>query len=137
MNHLKTVQPANIVFFDGVCNLCNRSVDFLIRNDKRANLLFAPLQGKTALSLISPEMISNLSSIIYLRKGIIYQRSTAAIMACWDIDWWWKWTCIFLIVPPFIRNAVYDYVAKNRYRWFGQKESCRMPTLAEKIRFLD
>jgi len=127
----------NIVFFDGVCGLCNTSVDLLMRKDRRRFLLFSPLQGTTAAQFLPKGMTTDASSFIYARKGVIYDRSSAALLVFSDLGGLWKALMIFWIVPRFIRDGVYNFIAKNRYRWFGKKESCRIPTAEERSLFLD
>ena len=127
--------PSHIVFFDGVCNLCNFSVDFLIRHDKHHKLYFSPLQGTTAAVLMSIGPTTP-DSFIYLRNGKTLMESTAAIRVMADLGVWWKWVLIFLLIPPFLRNPLYRWTAKNRYRWFGQKSSCRIPSEQEREKFL-
>jgi predicted DCC family thiol-disulfide oxidoreductase YuxK len=131
------VQNRKIVFFDGVCNLCNRSVDFLIRRDRNRVLHFAPLQGITSKKLIDPEQLIRTDSFFYWRNGELLSKSTAAIYVLSELGFWWKWVKVFLIVPPFIRNSVYEYVARNRYKWYGKKSSCRLPSEEERTFFLD
>lgn len=127
----------HIVFFDGVCGLCNRAIDFLIRHDKRKVLFFTPLQGTTARKLLPPTEASSLSSIVYHSKGKIAYRTKAILMLLWDMGGWWKLFSVFRIIPPFIRDIFYNWIATSRYKWFGKKESCRIPTLEERERFLD
>lgn len=130
-------ENSNIVFFDGMCNLCNRSVDFFVRHDSKHQMFFSPLQGVTAHRLLPDEKISDMSSFIYYRNGKIYERSTAAIHACADLSGGWICMKILFIIPRFLRDAIYNYIAKNRYKWFGKKSTCRLPTPQEKSRFLD
>jgi predicted DCC family thiol-disulfide oxidoreductase YuxK len=124
-----------IVFFDGICNLCNFSVDFLMRHDKHHLLFFSPLQGKTAAEMKLP-LTLNVDSFFYLRNNKLYAESTAAIRVLADLGFWWKWVYVFLVIPPFLRNPVYRWIARNRYRWFGKRSSCRFPTEEEKRHFL-
>jgi len=130
-------QNQNIVFFDGVCGLCNRSVDFFIKHDKRRVLLFAPLQGTTASALLPSGEASALSSIIYYSKGKTSYRSKAVLNLLWDMGGWWRLSFIFRIFPPFFRDIFYNLIASFRYKWFGKKETCRIPTVEERERFLD
>jgi len=125
----------HIVFFDGVCNLCNVSVDFLIRHDKHHVLFFAPLQGETAQQMLSSEA-REFDSFIYWRNGRTLLESTAAIRVVADLGFWWKWALIFFIIPPFLRNPIYRWIARNRYSWFGKKSICRLPSESEKQKFL-
>ena len=129
-----------IVFFDGVCNLCNSSVDYLIDKDRKKLLRYGSLQGKTAAELI-PEHTEDLDSFVYLRtnehSSVLYKRSGAAIRVLSDLGGWRKILLALLVIPPFIRNGVYNWVAKNRYKWFGKKETCRLPEPHERELFLD
>ncbi|MFI5453792.1 thiol-disulfide oxidoreductase DCC family protein [Pedobacter sp. UC225_61] len=128
-----------IIFFDGICNLCNGAVQFTIKRDHKNIFHFASLQSeyateKIALFNIAPE---NLDSFILLENGKVYQRSTAALRVVRKLNGLWPLLYGFIIIPRFIRDAVYNYIAKNRYKWFGKQESCWMPTLELKEKFLD
>ena len=126
----------SIVFFDGVCNLCNRSVDFLIRKDTKNKFLFAPLQGETALELLPPNKRESLDTVIFYKAGKIHTHSNAAIQILKSLGDFYSLATIFLILPTFLRDPIYKFIAKRRYQWFGKKETCRLPTAAEKARFL-
>lgn len=125
-----------IIFFDGVCGLCNRFVDRLLRIDKTGRYRFAPLQGSTAQELLPSGLAEALESVIYLRDGAVLQRSDAALRILTDLGGWRRCYGLLLLVPRFIRDAVYAWVASNRYAWFGKRGACRVPTLAERGRFL-
>lgn len=126
------------IFFDGVCNLCNGAVQFVIERDKNNVFRFASLQSDYAAKTITPFAIDpeNLASFILLENGKVYQRSTAALRVAKKLSGLWPLLYAFIIVPPFIRDAVYNYIAKNRYKWFGKQESCWVPTLALREKFL-
>jgi predicted DCC family thiol-disulfide oxidoreductase YuxK len=126
-----------IVFFDGVCNFCNGTVNWLMARNKRHNLLFSSLQGSTANRLLQHELLVDLSSIVYYRKGRIYTKSTAVLFICKDMAWYGGLALPFLLVPRFVRDGVYNWVARNRYKWFGKSDACRVPSAAERTRFLD
>lgn len=133
----------NIVFFDGVCNLCNGLVNTLITLDKRQNLVFAPLQGTTFQTLVQerPNVQTSeaapLSTIIFrASNGAIFTESDAAIRIIAALGGVFKIALIFLIIPRFLRNAAYRLVARHRYAWFGKRESCRVPTPELLTRFL-
>ncbi len=126
-----------IVFFDGVCGLCNRFVNFLMRKDKKGKLRFATLQGKTAAELIAIKGKINMDTIILYDNGKFFYRSTAALKLFTTIGGPWKLMGVFFIVPPFLRNFVYDIIARNRYKWYGKRDACRVPTSDEKGKFLD
>ena len=128
-----------IVFFDGYCNLCNESVDFLIRRDKNRIFKYASLQGKEAEKLI-PELKNDVDSFVYYRinsKTEIFTKSTAALEVMRDLGGWRKIFLFFLIFPKTIRDKVYDFVAKRRYKWYGKRDTCRLPTPEERSLFLD
>ncbi|MDQ7948799.1 MAG: thiol-disulfide oxidoreductase DCC family protein [Pedobacter sp.] len=127
------------IFFDGVCNLCNSAVQFTIERDKHAIFRFASLQSNFAQRTLSPYGIETdkKASFVLLENGKVYQRSTAALRVAKRLKGLWPLLYVLIIIPPFIRNAVYDFIAKNRYKWFGQQESCWVPTPALKEKFLD
>lgn len=128
-----------IVFFDGVCNLCTRSVQWIIRRDPHAKLRFASLQGHAGNSFRQQYLLTckQHDSIILVDQNRIYTRSTAALRIAGKLSGGWPLLQVLLVVPPFIRNAVYDWIARNRYRWFGKAETCWIPSPALNSRFLD
>lgn len=128
---------SKIVFFDGVCGLCNHFVDFLVKRNKRGQLKFSPLQGSTAQKLLSEEYTQNMGTIVYYRKGEILTKSTAALRVYADLGGIRSVVFILFIFPGFIRNTIYDCIARNRYKWFGKKESCRIPKPEERQYFMD
>lgn len=121
----------NILFFDGVCHLCNGYIDFLARF-KSKRLFYAPLQGATAARLLPADSLKNLNSIFYYKNQNVLQKSTAVFESLYDASPLFFWIKIFYIIPGFIRDQIYDYIAKNRYRFFGKRETCRLPTAEEK-----
>ena len=123
-----------IVLFDGVCNLCNGTVDFMLKRDKRAKFRFASLQGESAARLVPDAM--ELDSVALWQDGRLYRKSTAGLRMYAGLGGIWRLALAFLLVPRPIRDAVYDFIARNRYRWFGKREACRLPTEAERGRFL-
>jgi predicted DCC family thiol-disulfide oxidoreductase YuxK len=127
----------SILFFDGVCGLCNKAVDFVLVRDDQQAIKFAPLQGDTARSLLTPADVENLNTMILWVKGRSYRKSAAAVRVLWRLSLGWQivGTLLWLIPLP-LRNLGYTLVARNRYRFFGKKESCRLPTPAERLRFL-
>ena len=131
------LDATSVLFFDGVCNLCNRTVDFLIRRDKKHALRFAPLQGTSAQELLDSSKFEALPSVVLLDKSGVYQRSSAVLRAVAKLGGLWPLMKVFLIVPRPIRDAVYNWIAKNRYKWFGKRDSCRLPTTEERAMFLD
>lgn len=130
----KQNQP--IIFFDGVCGLCNRSVDFLLRHDKRGQFLFAPLQGETAANLLDKKYTENISTLIYYENGKIYSKSSAALQAGKKLGGLFCLSVIFYIIPDCIRDRIYDFIAGRRYAWFGKMDACRIPSPADREKFL-
>lgn len=127
-----------ILFFDGVCNLCNASVDRVIRGDKSREIMVAPLQGQTAEELLPYSGINHeqIKSLVYWDGGKVYTFSNAALQVAKDMKLPWSTFYVLKIFPRSIRDAVYQWIARNRYKWFGQKDSCRLPTEEEAARFL-
>lgn len=127
-----------VVLFDGVCNLCNGLVQFLIQNDPKARLRFASLQSPYGQEVLRKFNLpqSNFSSFVLVEGERVYLRSSAALRIAYHLGGFWKILQVFWIVPPFIRNAVYNFIAKNRYKWFGKKTECMMPTPELQERFL-
>jgi predicted DCC family thiol-disulfide oxidoreductase YuxK len=126
------------VLFDGVCNLCNSSVQFLIRKDRQARLRFASLQSEFGQAVLQKFNLpqNNFNSFVLLEGEKIYLRSSAALRITRYLGGFWRVFQIFWIVPPFVRDAIYDFIAKNRYKWFGKKPECMLPSPELKERFL-
>ena len=125
-----------IIFFDGVCGLCNKSVDFIIRHDQKHIFSFAPLQGETAAKTLPPQDTANLDTLVLLDEKGLHYRSSAALRIAMRLGGALKLFSIFFIIPKFVRDPAYNLVAKNRYRIFGKKDSCRLPTPEERKFFL-
>jgi predicted DCC family thiol-disulfide oxidoreductase YuxK len=136
MQTLTDIKTSHLLFFDGVCGLCNGVVDWLVRRDKKRVLRYAPLQGTTA-EQFGVKTNGDPDSIVYFRKGKKLERSSAALWLLYDLGGLFRLGAVFLIVPAFIRNAFYDFIAKRRYRWFGKHETCRIPSAQERLLFLD
>jgi len=132
------MQENPIVLFDGVCNYCNAMVNFAIRNDKKAILKFTPLQSEAGSRLkekynIPPEI----DSVIFIEDGKVYTYSDAAVRIAKYLRWPAKALYGIIFIPKFIRQPFYKWIAKNRYKWFGKKEACMVPTPGVKERFLN
>lgn len=127
-----------IILFDGVCIFCNGVVNFIIRQDKKKVFRFAALQSEAGQKLLEQYGLpkENFDSFFLVDNGKVYKSSTAGLRLYARLPWYWKWTQVFWIVPRFLRDAVYNFIARNRYRWFGQKESCMVPTADVRSRFL-
>ncbi|WP_306642875.1 DCC1-like thiol-disulfide oxidoreductase family protein [Sanyastnella coralliicola] len=125
-----------VLFFDGVCGLCNSSVDWFMQTDEEKSLQFAPLQSDVAKELI-PEIAGGpMNTLVLYKDGKVFIESTAVIKSVTGMGGMWRFAIILLVIPAFIRNAIYRWISKNRYSWFGKKESCRMPTPEERERIL-
>ncbi len=129
----------HIIYFDGVCNLCNSSVQFVLKRDKKKVFRFATLQGNHAKSTFAKFSLphADLSSIVLLEHNTVYTQSTAALRIAKKLNALWPLLYLFIIIPKPIRDAVYNYIAKNRYKWFGKQESCMLPTKETQRLFLD
>lgn len=128
----------SIFFFDGVCGLCSKNVDFVLRHDKKKVFKVAPLQDKKAIDFFQSAGLPtpDYSTSILFHKGKFYYKSDVYFELMKGLDLPWSLMAIFQIVPKFIRDQVYDYIATNRHKIFGKLDSCRMPTSEEKERFL-
>jgi predicted DCC family thiol-disulfide oxidoreductase YuxK len=126
----------SVLFFDGVCKFCNHSVNRLIRLDKSGRIAFSALQGELAKTVLPESDLSQLDSLVYVRRGVIYRHSSAVIFALTDASAWMFWVHLFRLIPSGIRDGVYAYFAKNRYRWFGKRERCMIPSQSDLKRFI-
>jgi predicted DCC family thiol-disulfide oxidoreductase YuxK len=127
-----------ILLFDGVCNFCNATVKFILRNDKAGRFTLGSIQSSPGQELIEKYHIpvKGLETFVYLHDGQYLLRSDAILQVMKNLGGIWKLTYIFKIVPRFIRDAVYNFIARNRYRFFGKRESCMLPTPEQRARFL-
>lgn len=138
---MSAIIPSNqyLILFDGVCNLCNNSVTFIIKRDKHNQFLFAPLQGTTAEALLNKHKIDTTkidSIILYHPESGLYFKSSAALKIASKLGWPLKMMLVFFVIPPFIRNWIYDVIAKNRYKWFGKEDQCMIPTKELQEKFM-
>jgi predicted DCC family thiol-disulfide oxidoreductase YuxK len=127
------------VLFDGVCNLCNSSVQFIIKRDRKGIFRFASLQSEFGQGQLSRFSIdgSKMDSVILIKAGRVFMYSSAALEITRHLRGAWPLFYVFKIIPPFIRDFFYQIVAKNRYKWFGKKESCMVPNQELKGRFIE
>lgn len=134
----QNISNKTILFFDGNCGLCNRSVRFVLRKEKNDELLFSALQSEFAKKNLKENNVTeNLETMVLLENGKIHLRSSAALRLTKYMKGLWPLMMIFIVVPPFIRNAVYNYVSKNRITWFGMADYCDMMTPELRKRFLE
>lgn len=127
------------ILFDGVCNLCNGAVNFVIKRDKHSYIKFASLQGDKGHQLMRQHNLQTgvFNSFIFIENEKVYTESTAALKVCKYLTGLWPLLYGFIIVPKFIRDGIYKWIAKNRYKWFGKREQCMIPTPETRSRFLD
>ena len=126
-----------IVLFDGVCNFCNSSINFIIKRDQKGYFKFAPLQSEIAQKLVGDKTKPMPESVILIENGKTYDRSSAALRIAKKLDGLWPLLYIFIILPKRLRDAVYNLIGRNRYKWFGKTEACMIPTPEVRSRFLD
>ncbi len=128
-----------IILFDGVCNFCNNAINFIIKRNKRTIIHFAPLQSDTGEKLLKQYdlPVESMQSFVFIEKGKAYTRSTAALRICRHLAGLWPLCYGLIIVPKFIRDGIYNWIAKNRYKWFGVREECMIPTPEIKERFIN
>lgn len=128
-----------LVLFDGVCNLCNGAVNFIIDRDPDGTVCFAPLQSDVGERVLAErnEIDTSRDTIVLVEKGEVFVRSTAALRIAWHLSGLWPLLYASTIVPRALRDAVYNWIARHRYDWFGRREQCRLPTPALKDRFLE
>jgi predicted DCC family thiol-disulfide oxidoreductase YuxK len=127
-----------LILFDGVCNLCNSYVQFVIERDSQNKFLFASLQSDTGQNLLKHFGLetTGFKTLVLLQDKEIYTKSTGALRILKQLDGIWKISYIFILVPAFIRDFFYSFVAANRYRFFGKKEFCMIPSPKLKSKFL-
>lgn len=127
------------MLFDGVCNLCNGAVQFIIKRDKRDQFRFASLQGKTGQQILKKFNlpINSINTFILVEGEKIYTRSTGALRISRSIGGAWQVLYLLIVIPRLIRDRVYNWIATNRYKWFGKKDACPIPTPALKVKFLE
>lgn len=126
-----------VILFDGICNLCNASVQFIIKRDKGDYFRFAALQSETGKAIANKYDVSdNASSVILIENEKKYIESTAALRIAKKLSGFWPLLYLFIIIPPPIRNELYRMIAKNRYRWFGKMEVCMTPSPEQTHKFI-
>ena len=133
------MKQEHIILFDGVCNLCNAAVQFVIRRDRSAKFQFASLQGSAGQELLKLHRLplNDLHSFVYIENGKAYTKSTGALRVCKQLSGFSILLYGFIIVPKFFRDRVYDIIARYRFKWFGRRNECMIPTAELKARFLD
>lgn len=133
------MKTEKIILFDGICNLCNQSVQFVIKHDKANQFLFASLQSDFGQNFLKEKKLdaTYFDSMVFIENNKFYTKSSAPLRIAKYLDQKVSWLRFFMIVPKPIRDFVYSIISKNRYRWFGKKESCWLPTPELKAKFLE
>lgn len=128
-----------VIFFDGVCNLCTGAVQFVLKHDPKKLFRFASLQGEAGRMMLMANQFppEQLKTLVLKDGDKVYTRSTAALMVAKHLNGLWPLLYTLIIVPIFLRDAVYNYISNNRYKWFGRKEECWVPGPQWTSRFLD
>jgi predicted DCC family thiol-disulfide oxidoreductase YuxK len=129
----------SVILFDGICNFCSSSVNFIIARDTKNRFRFAALQSDFGKRFLKQSGLNtqNLKTIILIEHGKFYTKTGAALRIAKYLKGFWKFFYVFIIIPPFIRNIVYYVIAKYRFTWFGKRDKCRVPSQEEKDKFLD
>ena len=139
MNTIENISlDKQIILFDGVCNFCNASINFIIDHDPEKRFKFAPLQSEIGQEILRKfnKNTEDFDSVFLLKNNTLYQKSDAALEITKHLSGFWKYLTVFNILPSFFLNFFYDIIAKNRYRIFGKADSCRIPTPELRERFL-
>jgi len=133
------IATSSIILFDGECNLCNGYVQFIIKRDPQAKFHFASLQSPWGKNVVTRygRNAEAISTVLLLKNDKLYDKSNAVLEIVRGLNWLWPMLYIFKIVPLFIRNGIYQWVARNRYRWFGKRDECMVPTAEIKSRFIE
>ncbi len=139
LNHTNEVNDGPILLFDGVCHLCHHFVQFVLKRDHKGNIRFAALQSDFGQQLLTRYQFSteNLDTVVLIEKGKLYSHSDVAMRVFPYLGGAWPILSSLSIIPAFIRNPIYNWIAANRYRWFGKYDQCLMPQPEWKDRFLD
>lgn len=134
----ETLKHKTILLFDGYCNFCSNTVQFILKHEKNNNLFFASLQSETGVELLNHYHIdpAKTDSLVLVEDNKAYVKSSAALRVSKYLKGLYPALFAFMIIPVFIRNTVYDWIARNRYKWFGKSDSCMLPDPAVKKRFL-
>jgi len=127
-----------VVYFDGICNFCNGVINFIMRNDRNDYFRYTPLQSESGQKFLREHQFptQRLDTFYLAENGKIYSHSAAVLRIVKHLGWKYSWMHGFIIVPAFFRDFFYEVISKNRYRWFGRKDQCMIPTSEERSKFL-
>jgi predicted DCC family thiol-disulfide oxidoreductase YuxK len=128
-----------VILFDGVCNFCNSAINFTLKRNTKADIRFAPMQSEAGQKLLQQYNlpVDDMESFVFIENGVAYKQSTAGMKVCRHLRGLWPLSYGFIIVPKFIRDGIYNWIAKNRYKWFGVQQACMIPTPEVRARFLN
>lgn len=129
---------SHLIMFDGMCNFCNYWVNFIIDHDKQKYFKFNSLQSNIAQNFLKRKNLDlpKMDTIVLMMNEKVYFKSSAALQIAKKLNRFWKVVYILVIIPEPLRDLIYNFIARNRYKWFGRRESCRIPTEDESDRFL-
>lgn len=135
---MSTTEEHPVILFDGVCNFCSAGINFILRQDRKGVFRFAALQSEAGQKLLRQYGMptEHFDSFVLIDNGRVYRKSAAGLEVYGRLPWYWKWTKLLWVVPKVVRDAVYDLIARNRYKWFGQKDQCMVPSPDVQARFL-
>lgn len=138
-NALQKARGREVILFDGVCNLCNGAIDFILERDPEGHFVFASLQSVPGREILSQFGLAtkDFDSVVLVKNGRVYKKSRAAIEIASKMTGGWPLFQIFKVIPRFVTDGVYNFIAQNRYKFFGKRETCRLPTPAIRSRFLE
>lgn len=128
------VSTKPVIFFDGLCNFCDNSVQFVMRHERKPTFQFCSLQNRP--EEFRTDDFPTSDSVVLYARGKYYEKSDAAVQIAKSLKWYLRWLSVFAIVPKGIRDGIYDFIAARRKIWFGEKEACRIPSPEEKARFI-
>lgn len=139
MKKSDNIENQDILLFDGVCNLCNSSVNFIIDHDPNNHFRFAALQSEFGQQKLAELGFNSESfdSLVLLSQGEVYKKSSAALKIARKLSGLYPILYVYMVIPPSIRDGIYDIIAKNRYKWWGKQDSCRIPTPELRSRFME
>lgn len=128
-----------VILFDGVCNFCNSAINFTIKRNTKADIRFAPMQSEAGQKLLQQYNlpVDDMESFVFIENSVAYKQSTAGLKVCRHLRGLWPLCYGLIIVPKFIRDGIYNRIAKNRYKWFGVQQACMIPTPEVRARFLN
>ena len=131
--------PFSLILFDGYCNLCSGTVQFILKHDRKAKFRFASLQSEYGKSLLQKHQLptDSFGTFVLVEEDIVFTKSTAALRIVKSLTGMWPLLYVAIIIPRFLRDAIYNLVARNRYKWFGRRDSCWLPKNEWKERFMD